>query len=266
MTGARARSLGAGKGRAVVRAATPSMHEPTPVKQHSPLQSLLLHLIPGLVIGAVYFALTPLCRQLRYPSIMALMGAVAVALIPLELGWLLHEGRKRHVRFSLRGIVLYRRPIPLWQYFVWIPGLFVVLGLIFIPMKPVDALLQRTLFAWAPVLQTGLQTGYSRSALIVTYAMVAVFGAVVGPLVEELYFRGYLLPRMKYAGRWATPLHCLLFGLYHVWTPWMLLTRTVGTLPLAYAARWRNLYVGIAVHVLVNFVDVVAAVSFVAGM
>lgn len=242
------------------------MNQTASVERHSPVKSLLLHLIPGLLIGAAYFAFIPLCRRLQYPTIMALMGAVTVVLVPLELGWLLYEGKKKHGRFSLQGIVLYRRPIPLWQYFVWVPRLFVVLGLIFIPMKPVDAFLQRTLFAWVPVLQTGLQPGYSRSALIVTYVMVAVFGAVVGPIVEELYFRGYLLPRMQYAGKWATPLHCLLFGLYHVWTPWMFVTRTVGTAPLAYAARWRNLYVGIAVHVLVNLVDVIAAVSFVARM
>ena len=111
-----------------------------------------------------------------------------------------------------------------------------------------------------------MQAGYSQRILIETYMMLAIFGAVVAPTVEELYFRGFLLPRMGYAGKWAPLLHSLLFGLYHVWTPWMFLTWAVGMLPLIYAVRRRNLYLGIAAHILINLVDVIAGVSFIIGM
>jgi hypothetical protein len=133
-------------------------------------------------------------------------------------------------------------------------------------MKPVDAFLQSNLFSWVPVLESGLRDGYSREVLVRTYLMLAVFGAVVGPTVEELYFRGFLLPRMEYAGKWAPLLHGFLFALYHMWTPWMFVTRTLGILPLAYAVKRRNLYVGIASHILVNLADVVAGVAFIVGM
>ena len=63
-------------------------------------------------------------------------------------------------------------------------------------------------------MQSDLQGEYSRSALIVTYVMVAVLGAVVGPAVEEFYFRGYLLPRMEFAGKW--PLFCTAFCLLFI--------------------------------------------------
>ena len=96
--------------------------------------------------------------------------------------------------------------------------------------------------------------------------MLAIFGAVVGPTVEELYFRGFLLPRMGYAWKWAPLLHSFLFGLYHVWTPWMFLTRTVGMLPLIYAVQRRNLNLGIVTHILINLVDVIAGVSFIIGI
>jgi membrane protease YdiL (CAAX protease family) len=178
----------------------------------------------------------------------------------------LYQAKKKNGSFSLRGVVLYRNPIPTWQYFVWVPALFVVMGLIFTLMKPVDAFLQDNLLAWIPTLESGLQSGYSQGALILTYAMLAVFGAVLAPLVEELYFRGYLLPRMGFAGKWAPLLHSLLFGLYHFWTPWMFVTRTLGMLPLIYAVRRRNLNIAIIVHILVNFVDVVAGVGFIIAM
>jgi membrane protease YdiL (CAAX protease family) len=242
------------------------MNQNNSVELHSLSQSVLLHLLPGFLIGGCYFALFPILRQWGYPSMMALMCAMVVVLVPVELGYLLYEGRKKNGRFSLQGVVLYRTPIPIWQYFLWVPVLLVLVGIIFTTMRPVDAFIQQQFFAWFPVLESGLQEGYSQGALIGTYVMAAIFGVVVGPIVEELYFRGYLLPRMEYAGKWAPLFHSFLFGLYHVWTPWMFLTRTLGMLPLAYAVRRRNLNLAIIVHILVNTLDVIAAVSFIIGM
>lgn len=242
------------------------MDSDLPLEQHSPARSVLLHLGPGVLIGMCYFVLRPLLHRWGLPSIAALMVTVALVLVPVELGYLLYQARKRNGNYSLRGIVLYRTPIPTWQYFVWVPALFVVVGIIFTLMKPVDSALQQTLFAWMPTLESGLTADYSRTALIWTWALVAVFGVFVGPIVEEFYFRGFLLPRMEYAGKWAPVLHSLLFALYHVWTPWQFITRTFGMLPMVYAVKRRNLYVTIVVHVLVNSLDVITAVAFIAAM
>ena len=197
---------------------------------------------------------------------MALMCAILLILLPVELGYLLYEGRRKNGRLSLQGVVLYRTPIPIWQYFVFAPVLFILLGLIFTLMKPVDAFFREQIFAFLPALESGLTAGYSRKALIATWVMAAIFGVIVGPTIEELYFRGYLLPRMKYAGKWTPLLHSFLFSLYHIWTPWMFLTRTFGMLPLAYAVRWRNLNLAIIVHVIVNLLDVFTAIAFIARM
>jgi hypothetical protein len=234
--------------------------------QHSFEKSIVLHLLPGALIGLCYFLLVGPAHRLGYPSIAALMVAVAIVLVPAELGYLLYQGRKKNGRVGLQGIIGYRTAIPAWQYFVWIPIVFVVIGLIFTLMKPVDRFLQLNLFGWMPRMESGLEGGYARGPLIVTYLLVFILGAIVGPTVEELYFRGYLLPRMRYAGRWAPVLHSLLFALYHVFTPWMFVTRTVGLLPLVYAVKKRNLYIGIAVHIMVNLIDVVMGVIFILSM
>jgi len=234
--------------------------------QHSAGKSLLLHLLPGILIGSGYFALLPFFHRMGYPSLMALMAALALILVPLELGYLFYQGRLKNGWFSLEGVVCYRTPIPLSQYFIWVPLIFLAIGLIFTLLRPLDIFLQNNLFAWMPPMESGLQGDFSKSALIVTYGMVTVIGAVLGPTVEELYFRGYLLPRMNYAGKWAPLLHSFLFALYHVFTPWMFVTRTVGMLPLVYTVRRRNLYIGVIVHILVNLIDVVVGVSFILGM
>jgi membrane protease YdiL (CAAX protease family) len=243
-----------------------AMNQDAIVEQHSVSKSLLLHLLPGFLIGLCYFALLQPFHQWGYPSMMVLMTAIVLILVPFELGYLLYQGKKKNGRFSLQGIVYYRSPIPIWQYIIWVPALFVIVGIIFTLMKPVDVFLQKNLFAWMPLMESGLQGGFSKGVLIVTYGMAAIFGAVVGPIVEELYFRGFLLPRMKYAGKWAPLLHSLLFALYHVFTPWMFVTRTIGMLPLVYAVQRRNVYVSIIVHILVNLIDVVVGLSFIIGM
>ena len=83
---------------------------------------------------------------------------------------------------------------------------------------------------------------------------------------EELGWRGYLLPRMGYAGKWSPLLHSFLFALYHMWTPWMIITRTLGTLPLVWAAKRRSLYLSMAVHITVNAVDLITGIAFIAAM
>ena len=235
-------------------------------EQHSVGKSLLLHLLPGILIGLCYFASLPLFHQMGYPSMMALMTAVFLILVPFELGYLFNQGYQKNGKVSIWDIVYYRTPIPVWQYFIWVPVLFLIVGFIFTFLKPVDVFLKDSLFAWMPSMESGLQSGFSRSALIVTYGMVAVFGTVVGPIVEEFYFRGYLLPRMKYAGKWAPILHSFLFALYHVFTPWMIVTRTIGMLPLVYAVQKRNLYISMIVHILVNSIDVFIGVNFIISM
>jgi membrane protease YdiL (CAAX protease family) len=90
---------------------------------------------------------------------------------------------------------------------------------------------------------------YSKSALAITAIVNLVFNAVAGPVVEELYFRGYLLPRLSRLKGWAPLANILLFSLYHLFTPWENLVRIIGLVPLVYAVWWkRNIYLGMVVH------------------
>jgi uncharacterized protein len=131
-------------------------------------------------------------------------------------------------------------------------------------LKPVDAFLHERLFFWVPDLNDGLDGSYSRTILTVTYALFLIFNVFLAPLVEELYFRGYLLPRMK--GRFAILLHSFLFAAIHVFTPWMLITRTLGLLPLIFGTKKKNIYVGMIVHILSNSVGFITGIVFITRM
>lgn len=67
-------------------------------------------------------------------------------------------------------------------------------------------------------------------------------------------------------GKFGPLLHSFLFAVYHIFTPWMILTRTIGLLPLVYVVRRKNIYVGIIVHILLNSIDVVTGIIFIFTM
>lgn len=234
------------------------------IEKHSTTQSVILHLLPGILVGCFYFLIRPTVVNMGYPSIFALLLAYAFILIPVELGYLLYQGKKKTGRFTLQGIISYRNSIPWWQYLVWVLIIVVASGAIFTLLKPIDAFLQERLFFWVPDTNYGLDGNYSRNILIVTYSMFSIFIGFPTPLVEELYFRGYLLPRMK--GKFATLFHSFLFAVQHVSTPWMIITRTLALLPIVIGVKKKNIYIGIIVHILVNMLDLVTGIVFISKM
>jgi membrane protease YdiL (CAAX protease family) len=64
-------------------------------------------------------------------------------------------------------------------------------------------------------------------------------------------------------GKFATLFHSFLFAAQHVFTPWMIITRTLGFLPILFGVKKKNIYVGIIVHILCNMVNVVTGIAFI---
>jgi hypothetical protein len=87
----------------------------TDPKQHSLAKSIILHLLPGLLILLFYIVTAPIANKMGFPSIIALLIAIGVVLIPFELGFLLYQGKKENGTLSLKGIVLLREPMPWWR-------------------------------------------------------------------------------------------------------------------------------------------------------
>ena len=109
----------------------------------------------------------------------------------------------------------------LWLVPVLIVAEFVGFGL----SMAIEPAVIDSLFGWLPdwfvrPIDPDRVGDYSREAWLVTLAAYLVLNGFVGPIVEELYFRGYLLPRMEWMGRWAPLVNVSLFSLYHFWSPW----------------------------------------------
>lgn len=240
------------------------------MRQHTLAKSILYHLLPGIFIGAGYYVLAPVVLQAGYPPVMALILTALFILVPLELGVLLWHGKRRTGRLTLAGVVRYRQPLPWHQYLLWVPVIFVASGAIITLLAPVSAAMEAW-FDWIPEAMRpgmGLSGEFSRAKLVQTYALHFVFIIFVAPTVEEWYFRGFLLPRLPESlGRSGPLVHSLLFALYHVWSPWMVLARTLALLPLIYIVRWKkNLGLGMAAHWLINSLDFFVGLGFILSM
>jgi membrane protease YdiL (CAAX protease family) len=231
----------------------------TGVEQHSIARSITLHLLPGVLALIVFVITGPIFFRNNLPSILGLVTAVFFVLIPFQLGYLFVQARRKHGTWKIQSVIPYRNRIPLWQYLVFVP---VVFGLMVFFMAVVGPLMNETirvqLFSWLP---SWFQLGhylenlslYSKTILVITWVASLLITSILGPIVEELYFRGYLLPRMARLGRWAPLVHTVLFTMYHLWSPWLIPIRIFGVLPLSYTVWWRkNVYIGIVAHCLLN--------------
>ena len=121
--------------------------------------------------------------------------------------------------------------------------------------SPLDAALRDSLFGWvSDRLHFDIDADeYSRTLVVSMYVAVIVVSGIAAPVVEELYFRGFLLPRLSRLGIWAPVLAMVLFALYHLWSPWPAVSRIVFYLPTVYAVwRTRSIAIAIWVHCLGN--------------
>ena len=229
----------------------------TRISQHSFGTTIAYHLLPGLVILTAYILITPFLRSLGLPSMMSLWLICLLVLVPLELCILYWQGKKRNGKFLLEGIVLNREKTPAWQFALWTFVALAAAVLCFPIFGALDRVLQE-LFSWLPgwfFFSSEDLSVYSKGLQFVNWQGIFLVGGIIAPYVEELYFRGFLLPRMAWMKKWAPLVEAFLFALYHFWLPWQLVTRFLAVLPLVYIVNWKkNLRIGMATHWLLNTV------------
>ncbi|MCG2784509.1 MAG: CPBP family intramembrane metalloprotease [Anaerolineae bacterium] len=224
------------------------------VSQHSLGLTIAYHLLPGVAIVAGYALITPFLRNAGLPSAIGISLAVLLVLVPLELGILFWQGKKRNGRFSLEGIVLNREKTPRGAFLLWIFVALFAAVLCFVLLGWIDKFFL-TFFGWLPnwfFVNEDLSV-YSKNIQFINWLAIFLLTGLLGPYVEELYFRGFLLPRMAWMKGWAPVIEAFLFALYHFWSPWQLVTRTLAVLPLVYIVNRKcDIRIGIAAHWLLN--------------
>ncbi len=249
-----------------IRTALPAVLETS--EQHTIGKSLILHIVPGVFILTLFVASAPLVMRAGFPPMLAILIGASFGMA-FQLWHLYSEGRKRNGKWSLVGIVLYRKPTPLWQYFVLVPLLFVVAFLIDTITTPLKLALVNALPwlpSWFEMRDTSQLLAYPRTALNLTFGLQLLMNGIAAPVIEELYYRGYLMPRLARFRRWTPVVETALFTLYHFWQPYYWVTQFLFYLPVAWVVYWkRNVKLGIAVHLTLNLLGGLLLMALILG-
>jgi uncharacterized protein len=223
----------------------------------SVLPILLLHVLPGIGIVTFTIVFAPLVIRSGLPSgFTVLLGFLCVGM-PLELGILFFAGHKRNGSFSLRGIVPYWAHMPIWQYgVILVPYAVYGIGLAVL-FGPLNHALATELFGWLPVHLhpngAPQDAHVARTTLVVAAFTSLTVDGIANPIVEELYFRGFLLPRLARLGWVAPVVNTLLFTLGHFWQPYNYPFIFATVLPEVYLVWWkRNIRISIFLHATAN--------------
>jgi len=84
--------------------------------------------------------------------------------------------------------------------------------------------------------------------------IVLLISLVIATFGEELWWRGYILPRQELAhGKQTWVIHGLLWTSFHLFAPWNLIAILPGSLALSYVAqRLKNTWPAVIAHGLAN--------------
>jgi membrane protease YdiL (CAAX protease family) len=228
------------------------------MNQLSKSKSILYHLYPGILITFGFVLLTPWIVAKGYPPQLSMLICIVLIAVPVFIYHLIRVKRKegKSKVIQLNG---YQEKLPTGKLILYSLGLLVFAFLMWGLFQPIDQFLAEHLFFWLPEWYTVQDfEGYSEEIIKITLIANLILNGVLAPVVEEFYFRGYLLPRMEVWGKWAFVVNAVLFSLYHLWQPYIYLTLIAALLPMTYLVwKTKDLRLAILTHCLLNLTGAV---------
>lgn len=222
--------------------------------------------IPTLVLSLSYLLLGHFGN---IPHILLFCILGTVILVPMELGAILSASKREDGVYSLKSAFVRQEKLPLWKILIIAFVLFGIAGLLSAFVAPLEnqifAEIRATLLSHLP---TGFDwtnyeylKSFSKPILILTCVYYGIFNVLIGPITEELFFRGLLTSHYKKQGLFLPIFIAILFSVYHFWLPFNNVFRILVFAPAAYVAyKKKNLYISICFHCLCNLFSVVSFV------
>ncbi len=231
------------------------------MKRHV-ISTLGLYFVPGLLIALFYFLVTPWIISIGFSPVFSLSLAIIFILIPTQLGLLLLIKDKESKQSLLKTILTSQKAIKPLTFVLYVILLIAIAGITF-------ALLSSTLTQWMkdqvfsfiPLWARNLEVSANEPQKTLTVLMLIVFGNIIGPLIEEFYFRGFLIHRVQGSFAKKSVLNAFFFALYHFWSPWDVVARTIAVIPHAWITlKTNNLWISIVAHISVNMLSSISLI------
>lgn len=211
---------------------------------------------PGLASLAVFVPVALLLDGSGIPIMAALFAGILLGEVPVSW-WLMIRGVRREGSQVSADALFPWRTSPGWARLalVGVPlalaGMIVVFGL----ASALEPPIRDALFAWVPeglVLETGPEgmMEASRAGMVTVWILSGIVGVGIGGVTQELYHRGFLLPRTAALGAWAVPFNAGAFAVMHLAAPWGWPFFFLAALLWGAAVyRWRSVQLGLAGHI-----------------
>jgi len=230
---------------------------------------LLLIFAPTSLLTLIFILIGPIIQETIPPHLLFFILA-ALILFPIQVTVVLSASKKEYGRYSLESAFTYHQKLSWWKILLPAVLLWGFAGIMSVTIAPLENML------FAPVEERFWQvmppyfnltnieflTRYSQNILVLTFVVYFIFNVFVGPIVEELFFRGYLTAKLSRFGGYAPLIVTVLFSLYHFWLPFHNLFRIAAFLP-AFLVAWKlkNIYIAMVVHVLSNLVSTIGFIT-----
>lgn len=231
---------------------------------------LLLIFIPSLISTAFYITIGTYWQGI--PSICLFLIVFIFTLLPFELGIVLLANKKQNGTLGLKIAFTNYKKQKWWKTLLWGVTLFAFAGIISFTLGDVENKLTADLSSWL-FSKLGAYFNwnnfeqiktYSKGILIFTSILYLITNAIVFPVVEEIYFRGYLSNNLQNQGLFVPVLVSVLFSLYHFWLPFNNIFR-ITVFVVAYVITYKKKDIGIAIvfHCLCNLFS---SISFIVAI
>lgn len=241
--------------------------QPQDSNNFSLFKVIVLVFVPTILLTTVYVILG--FSQTKIPSILLFYVLALLILFPIELAVIFRASKKEFGSYSLRSALVNQKKAG-WKRTLFIALLlFGFAGIMSITLAPLEkslvAPLVNKLAAITPAHFDWTWTNfesfrqYPRQILLLMSIVYLILNVVVGPIVEELYFRGYLTSKLSRFGVGAPIIITILFSLYHLWLPFLNLFRIAVFFPAAYFAwKEKNIFISMAFHCISNLFSTVS--------
>lgn len=228
-------------------------------------KGLLLRIfIPTTALSLSYLLLGHFCN---IPHILLLCILGTVILMPIELGIILLASKKEYGTYSLKSAFAGQEKVAIWKILIIGFIFFGIAGLLSAFIAPIEnhifAEIRSSVLNHLPIgfdwTSYEYLKSFSRPILILTCVYYGIFNVLLGPITEELFFRGYLTSHYEKQS-WFTPIWItVLFSIYHFWLPFNNIFRILAFAPVTYVAyKKKNFYITILFHCLCNLFSVVS--------
>lgn len=229
------------------------------------IKVILLIFIPTTILTLIYVLLGYI--QKAIPSLLLFFVLAMLILFPIELAIVLRASKKEFGSYSVKSAFVNQEKAT-WKKSLLIGSLlFCFAGIMCVTVSPLENFLTLSVsnklakvtpayFDWNNI--ENLRQ-YPKNILLLTCIAYVILNVIVGPIVEELFFRGYLTSKISRFGKNAPVIITVLFSLYHLWLPFQNMFRISAFLPAAYIAwKEKNIYISIVFHCLCNLFSTVS--------